>query len=183
VDAPEVRYVKSGDVSIAYSTVGEGPFDLVFVAGWVLSVFESAWDGPAAETLSRLASFSRLILFDKRGTGLSDRSSGIPDLETRMDDIRVVMDAVGSKRAALLGVSEGGPMTLLFAATYPERTAAAVLYGTGASFAQSPEYPWAPSAEEWRAAIEQTSEPTCVLRLSTPFILLTRSSNLSQSAL
>jgi pimeloyl-ACP methyl ester carboxylesterase len=78
----------------------------------VLSVFESAWDGPAADTLSRLASFSRLILFDKRGTGLSDRSSGIPDLETRMDDIRVVMDAVGSNRAALLGVSEGGPMTI-----------------------------------------------------------------------
>src|SRR5215211_7414930 len=122
VAVPQVRYAKSGDVSIAYSTVGDGPFDLVFVAGWVLSVFESAWDGPAADTLSRLASFSRLILFDKRGTGLSDRSSAIPDLETRMDDIRVVMDAVGSNRAALLGVSEGGPMTLLFAATYPERT-------------------------------------------------------------
>jgi pimeloyl-ACP methyl ester carboxylesterase/class 3 adenylate cyclase len=158
VDAPEVRYAKSGDVSIAYSTVGDGPFDLVFVAGWVLSVFESAWDGPAADTLSRLASFSRLILFDKRGTGLSDRSSGIPDLETRMDDIRVVMDAVGSKRAALLGVSEGGPMTLLFAATYPERTAAAILYGTGASFVRSAEYPWAPSPEEWREVIEQTSD-------------------------
>jgi pimeloyl-ACP methyl ester carboxylesterase len=157
VAAPEVRYTKSGDISIAYSTVGDGPFDLVFVSGWVLSVFESAWDGPAADTLSRLASFSRLILFDKRGTGLSDRSSGIPDLETRMDDIRAVMDAVRSKRAAVLGVSEGGPMTLLFAATYPERTAAAILYGTGASFIRSEEYPWAPSPEEWRAAIEQTS--------------------------
>ena len=154
VDAPEVRYTKSGDISIAYSTVGDGPFDLVFVAGWVLSVFESAWDGPAADTLSRLASFSRLILFDKRGTGLSDRSSGIPDLETRMDEIRAVMDAVGSKRAALLGVSEGGPMTLLFAATYPDRTAAAILYGTGASFKRSEEYPWALSPEEWRAVIE-----------------------------
>jgi pimeloyl-ACP methyl ester carboxylesterase len=157
VKAPEVRYTKSGDTSIAYATVGDGPFDLVFVSGWVLSVFESAWDGPAADTLSRLASFSRLILFDKRGTGLSDRSSGIPDLETRMDDIRAVMDAVGSKRAALLGVSEGGPMTLLFAATYPERTAAAVLYGTGASFVRSDEYPWAPSREEWQSWIEGES--------------------------
>jgi len=158
VAVPQVRYAKSGDVSIAYSTVGDGPFDLVFVAGWVLSVFESAWDGPAADTLSRLASFSRLILFDKRGTGLSDRSSAIPDLETRMDDIRVVMDAVGSNRAALLGVSEGGPMTLLFAATYPERTAAAILYGTGASFMRSEEYPWAPTPEEWRAVIKQASD-------------------------
>jgi pimeloyl-ACP methyl ester carboxylesterase len=140
VDAPEVRYVKSGDVSIAYATVGEGPFDLVFVGGWVLSVLGSAWDGPAADTLSRLASFSRLILFDKRGTGASDRSSAIPDFETRMDDIRAVMDAVGSERAALLGVSEGGPMTLLFAATYPERTAAAVLYATGASWMRAADY-------------------------------------------
>ncbi|MQB01686.1 MAG: alpha/beta fold hydrolase, partial [Actinobacteria bacterium] len=157
MEPPEVRYAKSGDVSLAYSVVGDGPFDLVFVGGWILSVFESAWEGPAADTLSRLASFSRLILFDKRGTGLSDRASGIPDLETRMDDIRVVMDAVGSKRAALLGVSEGGPMTLLFAATHPERTAAAILYGTGASWVRSEEYPWAPSPEEWREAIEQAS--------------------------
>jgi len=102
VEPPEVRYTKSGDVSIAYSVVGDGPFDVVFVSGWILSVFEAAWEGPAADTLSRLASFSRLILFDKRGTGLSDRASGIPDLETRMDDIRAVMDAVGSKRAARL---------------------------------------------------------------------------------
>ena len=94
------------DVNIAFATLGDGPFDLVFVGGWVLSAFEAAWDGPAADTLSRLASFSRLILFDKRGTGGSDRSTGVPDLETRMDDIRAVMDAVGSKRAALLGASE-----------------------------------------------------------------------------
>jgi pimeloyl-ACP methyl ester carboxylesterase len=157
VDAPEVRYAKSGDVSIAYATVGDGPFDVVFVGGWVLSAFEAAWEGPAAETLSRLASFSRLILFDKRGTGLSDRSAGIPDLETRMDDIRAVMDAVGSERAALLGASEGGPMTLLFAATYPGRTAAAILYGTASCFKQSPEYPWAPAPEVWRRVIEGTS--------------------------
>ena len=154
VEAPEVRYAKSGDVSIAYATIGDGPFDVVFVAGWVLSAFGAAWDGPAADTLSRLASFSRVILFDKRGTGASDRTAGFPDLETRMDDIRVVMDAVGSERAALLGVSEGGPMTLLFAATYPERTAAAILYGTGASWMRAEDYPWAPTPEEWREVIE-----------------------------
>jgi pimeloyl-ACP methyl ester carboxylesterase len=155
VEAPPVRYTRSGDVSIAHAVVGEGPFDLVFVSGWILSALDVAWDGPAADTLTRLASFARLILFDKRGTGLSDRTAGIPDLETRMDDIRAVMDSVGSKRAALLGVSEGGPMTLLFAATYPERTAAAILYGTGASFMRSEEYPWAASPEEWREVIDR----------------------------
>ncbi len=149
MEAPEVRYAKSGDVNIAYSVVGDGPFDLVFVSGWVLSVLESAWGGPAADLLSRLATFSRLILFDKRGTGLSDRATGIPDLETRMDDIRAVMDAVGSKRAAIMGVSEGGPMTLLFAATYPERTATAILYGTGASYVWAEDYPWGLTPEGW----------------------------------
>jgi pimeloyl-ACP methyl ester carboxylesterase len=131
VEAPEVRYTQSGDVNIAYSVVGDGPFDVVFIAGWVISALELAWEGPPAEFYRRMASFSRLILFDKRGTGLSDRVTGIPDLETRMDDVRAVMDAAGSKRAAIVGVSEGGPMTALFAATYPERTAAAGLYGTG----------------------------------------------------
>jgi pimeloyl-ACP methyl ester carboxylesterase/class 3 adenylate cyclase len=155
MDAPEVRYAKSGDISIAYSVVGDGPFDLVFVSGWVLSVLVSAWEGPAADTLGRLASFSRLILFDKRGTGLSDRTMGIPDLETRMDDIRAVMDAAGSKRAAILGVSEGGPMTILFAATYPERTAAAILYGTGASNVWAEDYPWAPTKESWADLVQR----------------------------
>ncbi|MBV9166684.1 MAG: adenylate/guanylate cyclase domain-containing protein [Solirubrobacterales bacterium] len=154
MDAPEVRYARNGDVSIAYGVVGDGPFDLVFVAGWILTVFLSAWDGPAAETLGRLASFSRLILFDKRGTGLSDRSYGLPDYETRMDDIRAVMDAVGSRRAALRGVSEGGPLTLLFAATHPERAAATVLYATTSTFVGSDEYPWAPTQEQWRNLIE-----------------------------
>jgi pimeloyl-ACP methyl ester carboxylesterase/class 3 adenylate cyclase len=158
MEAPEVRYARSGDVSIAYSVVGDGPFDLVFVSGWVLSVLESAWEGPAADALSRLASFSRLILFDKRGTGLSDRTTGIPDLETRMDDIRAVMDAAGSKRAAIMGVSEGGPMTLLFVATYPERTAAAILYGTGASNVKAEDYPWGVSPEEAAERIRHVSE-------------------------
>jgi len=157
VEAPEVRFAKSGDVNIAYSMVGDGPFDLVFVGGWVLSCHEVAWEGPPAAFFSRLSSFCRLILFDKRGTGLSDRTTGIPDLETRMDDIRAVMDAVGSKRAAIMGVSEGGPMTALFAATYPERTAGAVLYGTMASYFRSHDYPWGMTAEEWDEEIRKTT--------------------------
>ncbi len=158
MQTPEVRYVKSGDVNIAYATVGEGPFDIVFVAGWVLTVFESAWDGPAADTLRRLASFARLILFDKRGTGLSDRDYGLPDYETRMDDIRAVMDAAGSERAAILGVSEGGPLTLLFAASHPERVAAAILYATGSTFVGDDDHPWAPRAEEWKAIIDGSQQ-------------------------
>jgi pimeloyl-ACP methyl ester carboxylesterase/class 3 adenylate cyclase len=152
VEQPEVRYTKSGDVSIAYAVVGNGPFDVVFISGWVLSNLAGAWDGTPAEFFEQMSSFCRLIMFDKRGTGLSDRVSGIPDLETRMDDVRAVMDAVGSKRAALLGVSEGGPMSMLFAATYPQRTAAAVLYGTGASFTRASDYPWRDTREarlEW----------------------------------
>lgn len=158
MDAPEVKYSRSGDTSIAYSVVGEGSFDLVFVGGWVLSSLEQAWEGPAADFFVGLAAFSRLILFDKRGTGLSDRVSDIPDLETRMDDVRAVMDAVGSERAAVMGFSEGGPMTLLFAATYPERTAATVLFGTGASYVRADDYPWAPTSAEWDAIIENIDE-------------------------
>jgi class 3 adenylate cyclase len=131
---PETRYAKSGDVHIAYQVIGSGPFDLVFVPGFISHV-EHVWDEPRWSTfLERLASFSRLICFDKRGTGLSDRVSAIPTLEERMDDVRAVMDAVGSERAALLGISEGGPMSLLFAATYPARTRALTLYGAYALF-------------------------------------------------
>ncbi|MBE3066738.1 MAG: adenylate/guanylate cyclase domain-containing protein [Chloroflexi bacterium] len=126
---PETKFAQSGDASIAYQVLGQGPLDLVFVPGFVSHV-EYAWEDPAyARFLERLASFSRLILFDKRGTGLSDRITGIPTLEQRMDDVRAVMDAVGSQRAALFGVSEGGSMSVLFAATYPERASALVLYG------------------------------------------------------
>src|SRR4051812_25860296 len=132
---PETRYAKSGDISIAYQVLGTGPMDLVFVPGFV-SNLDVAWEGPGMANLySSLASFSRLILFDKRGTGLSDRMAGIANLEERMDDVRAVMDAVGSERAALFGISEGGPMSLLFAATYPERAKALILY---ASFARHP---------------------------------------------
>ena len=127
---PETRYAKSGDVHIAYQVVGEGPLDTIFVPGFVSTV-ELAWELPGpARLFSRLAAFSRLIRFDKRGTGLSDRHVGVAHLEERMDDVRAVMDAAGSERAALFGVSEGGAMSMLFAATYPERTRALALYGT-----------------------------------------------------
>jgi pimeloyl-ACP methyl ester carboxylesterase len=127
---PETRYAKSGDVSIAFQIVGDGPFDLVFAPGFV-SNLEYGWEEPTLESFyRRLASFCRLIIFDKRGTGLSDRVSGVPDLETRMDDVRAIMDAAGSERAAVLGYSEGAAMAALFAATYPERTPALVLYGS-----------------------------------------------------
>jgi len=132
---PETRYAKSGDVSIAYQVMGSGDLDLIFVPGFVSNV-EMALENPGrARFYSRLAVFSRLIRFDKRGTGLSDRHVGVAHLEERMDDVRAVMDAVGSERAALFGISEGGAMSMLFAATYPERTRALILYG---SYARHP---------------------------------------------
>ena len=146
---PQTRYAKSGDVNIAYQVVGEGTVDLVFVMGWV-SHLEYFWNEPSfARFLTRLASFSRLILFDKRGTGLSDRVplNELPTLEQRMDDVRAVMDAVGSERAALCGISEGGPMCSLFAATYPEKTIALVMIGTYAKRISTPDYPWGPTQE------------------------------------
>src|ERR1700752_30567 len=115
---PDPRYADSGGVNIAYQVLGDGPRDLVFVMGWVSNI-EGFWEEPTlSRFLTRLASFSRLILFDKRGTGLSDRVTGVPSLEVRMDDVRAVLDAVGSRRAALFGYSEGGAMSALFAATY-----------------------------------------------------------------
>jgi pimeloyl-ACP methyl ester carboxylesterase len=133
---PETRYVKSGDAHIAYQVVGDGPVDLMVVRGYISHV-EVAWESPAlASFYRRLASFCRLILFDKRGTGLSDRvpEDHLPTLEQRMDDVRAVMEAVGSDRAALFGASEGGPMCLLFAATYPERTLGLLLWGCFARY-------------------------------------------------
>ena len=118
---PETKFTQSGEVTIAYQVVGDGPIDLVLVPGFISHV-EQAWEDPSFRRfLLQLASFSRLIVFDKRGTGLSDRIGGIPTLEERMDDVRAVMDAAGSDRAALFGVSEGGPMRVLFAATHPDR--------------------------------------------------------------
>ena len=145
---PETKYAKSGNVNIAYQVVGNGPIDLVIVMGWVSNV-EYSWEEPSLTNfLTRLSSFSRLIIFDKRGTGLSDRVPELPTLEQRMDDVRAVLDAAGSKNAALFGVSEGGPMCALFAATYPERTTALVIYGSYAKRIWDPEYPWAPTPEE-----------------------------------
>lgn len=137
---PVTQYAKSGDVHIAYQVTGSGPIDLVYVPGFV-SHLEFGWDDPATVHLrERLGSFARLIRFDKRGTGLSDRVL-VATLEERMDDVRAVMDAAGSNRAAMFGVSEGGPMSLLFAATYPERCAALVLYGAFAKRLWSEDYP------------------------------------------
>ena len=142
-------------MNIAYQVAGDAPLDLVLVPGWV-SHLELDWEHrDSARFLERLASFSRLIRFDKRGTGLSDRPGGLPDLETRMDDVRAVMDAVGSERAALFGYSEGGPLSILFAATYPERTAALVLYGAYAKRLRSDDYPWAPTWDERVATAAQ----------------------------
>ena len=143
-----VRYARSGDVNIAYQLCGTGPVDLVFVMGWV-SHLEYFWKEPSfARFLGRLASFSRLILFDKRGTGLSDPVTRLPTLEQRMDDVRAVLEAAGSKRAVLLGVSEGGPMCSLFAATHPGQTEALIMISTYARRLRAPDYPWAPTREQ-----------------------------------
>jgi pimeloyl-ACP methyl ester carboxylesterase len=147
---PETRYAKSGELNIAYQVVGEGPFDLIYVPGWISNV-ELNWEEPAlAHVLERLGSFSRLILFDKRGTGLSDPvpPDRLPMLEERMDDVRAVLDAVDSRETAVFGFSEGGLMSMLFAATYPERTTALVLYGVFAKRVWSPDYPWAPKPDD-----------------------------------
>jgi pimeloyl-ACP methyl ester carboxylesterase/DNA-binding CsgD family transcriptional regulator/class 3 adenylate cyclase len=151
---PETRYANSGGVHIAYQVVGDGPLDVLFVMGWVTNM-DYFWQEPGfARFLRRLASFSRLIMVDKRGTGLSDRVAGLPTLEERMDDIRVVMDAVGSKRAALVGVSEGGSMAILFAATYPERTSNLVLVGTAPRWLWAPDWPWSPTQREIDARLK-----------------------------
>jgi class 3 adenylate cyclase len=156
VEPLEISYARSGDVSIAYQVAGAGPLDVLLVPGFV-SHLELDWEDPGyAHFLRRLASFSRLIRFDKRGTGLSDRPSGLPDLETRMEDARAVMDAAGSEQAALFGYSEGGPMSILFAATYPQRSSALVLYGSYAKRRDpDDDYPWAPTSAERQAYSER----------------------------
>jgi class 3 adenylate cyclase len=150
MDRPTTRYARSGELNIAYQVIGTRPFDLIWVPGWVSNIEES-WEVPEyAHFLHRLASFSRLILFDKRGTGLSDRVSNdrLPTLEQRMDDVRAVLDAVGSERAAVFGASEGGNLSILFAATHPERVHALVLQAVYAKRLWSPDYPWAPTPEQ-----------------------------------
>lgn len=139
---PKTRYARNGTARIAYQVIGEGPFDLVHVPGFVSNI-EYLWEMPVvASVFRRLASFSRLIIWDKRGTGLSDPVAGLPPLEERMDDMLAVMDAAGSERAALFGVSEGGPLSILTSATYPERVTALALYGGAPRGAYAPDFPW-----------------------------------------
>jgi pimeloyl-ACP methyl ester carboxylesterase/DNA-binding CsgD family transcriptional regulator len=145
---PETHYAKSGSVNIAYQVIGEGAIDLVLVPGFVSHV-EVAWEEPRlARFLTRLASFSRLIVFDKRGTGMSDPVASPPSMDERMDDIGAVMEAAGSARAAMFGISEGGTLSLLFSEAQPERTRALVMYGSWARRLAGPDYPYGPSAEQ-----------------------------------
>ena len=163
--APETKYARSGDVSIAYQTFGEGP-PLVYVAGFVSNI-ELMWEEPRlASFLRRLASFARVTTFDKRGTGLSDRVSALPTIEVRMDDVRAVMDAAQIERAAIFGHSEGGGMSIVFAATYPARTTHLITYGVYAKRIRSDDYPWAPTLEE-RMATAERAERTWGGQLTT----------------
>ncbi len=146
----ETKFARSGDTHIAYQVIGDGDFDVVYVPGWVSHV-ELCWEEPGLNRfLSRIASFSRLIIFDKRGTGLSDRVSidQLPTLEERADDLLAVMDAANSSRAALIGFSEGGNLAAFFAASHPERTSALVMFGAFGKRIWSPNYPWAPTPEQ-----------------------------------
>jgi pimeloyl-ACP methyl ester carboxylesterase len=153
---PEIRYARSGDVHIAYQVLGEGEIDLVFVMGWLTNL-ETYWEQPDYRRfMRRLASFTRLILFDKRGMGLSDHTP-IGTLEERMDDVRAVMDAAGSERAVLLGVSEGAPLSMVFAAAHPERTAGLVFVGGEVKEILEDDWPWGQSTrEDYEAMLEQT---------------------------
>lgn len=155
---PETRYARSGDYHIAYQVTGEGPVDLVFAQGYVTHL-EIEWEDPRpARFIEALSSFCRLIRFDKRGTGLSDRVAGLATLEERMDDLRAVMDAAGSERAVLLGASEGGPMSLLFSATYPERVRSLILCGAFARIAWAADHPWGRTAQQLADIVRQIEE-------------------------
>ena len=150
VDCSDVCYARSGEVAIAYQIVGDGPHDLVFVTGFV-SNLAYAWEHPIIRRFyERISSFARMVRFDRRGTGLSDRPRGVPTLETRMDDVRAVMNAAGIERAGLLATFEAAPMALLYAATYPERIAALVLFNPYAKAVWSEDYPWGRTEQEWR---------------------------------
>src|SRR5215207_510349 len=160
MSTPATQYATSGDTSIAYQLVGDGPIDLVLVLGFATHL-ELQWESPPlARFFERLSSFSRLIIFDKRGTGLSDPVTEVPTLELRIDDVRAVMDAAGSERAALFGVSEGGPMSILFAATHPQRATALVLHGAMARTTEAPDYPWASPAEALRESAAEFIAPS-----------------------
>jgi len=170
---PETRYAKTEDgTHVAYQVLGDGPIDLVAVPGWISNV-EYNWEHPwPAAYFRRLATFSRLILFDKRGTGLSDRvpDSEPPSLETRMDDVRAVMDSVGSERAVIYGVSEGGPMSILFAATHPERTTALIVYGASPRDAWAPDFPWGYTEEYLRKEMADVDRGWGTLEYTTAIL-------------
>ena len=160
---PDIRYARNGEVSLAYQVTGEGPLDLVLVSGFV-SHQEVLWEHPRTVRFAkRLESFSRLVRYDKRGQGFSDRPARPPTLEESMDDLRAVMDAAGCERAALFGVSEGGPMCQLFAATHPDRASALALYGTYARATRAPDYPIG-----WPPALMDTFNQTMVERWGGP---------------
>jgi class 3 adenylate cyclase len=166
---PETRYAKSGNVNIAYQVVGDGPPDLVAVD--VISHIELDWEIPSqARFFSRLASISRLLRINQRGTGMSDRDLGVPTLETRMDDIRSVLDAVGSERAVLFGLGDASPLSVLFAATYPERTSGLILMNASPRFVRSPSLPWLPTREETQRKADEWErrwgEPTFARELA-----------------
>ncbi len=154
---PRTRYALSGDAHIAYQVFGEGDLDLVFVPGFVSNI-EHYWEMPQTpDVLERLGSFARVVIFDKRGTGLSDPVAGPPPLEQRMDDMQAVMDAAGVERAALFGISEGGPASVLFAATYPERTSALVLYGSTPRFRTDSDISWGATDEQIERVLAEVS--------------------------
>src|SRR6188768_2966809 len=154
----DVRYARSGDVSIAYRVIGEGERDLVFVHGFAGNLEAEAEAPHMVSFDERLSRFSRLIKFDRRGTGLSDRVRETPSLETRMDDVRAVLDAVGAQRAALFGTFEAAAMCMLFAASYPERTSGLVLYNPVAKGTWAPDYPWAMTTGEWGRRLAHLAE-------------------------
>lgn len=156
---PDTRYAKNGDVHIAYQVFGSGALDLVVVHG-LLSHIDLYWDwAPYVRFMERLGEFARVIVFDKRGVGLSDRVAELPPLEVRMDDVRTVMDAAGSERAAVFGISEGAPMALLFAATYPERVSTLVLHGGMARTVEDTDYPYASPLEAAKQSGEELIMP------------------------
>lgn len=155
---PPIRYAASGTVRVAYQVTGSGPIDLVWAPGTV-SHLDLDWEYPAkARFIESLSSFTRLIRFDKRGTGLSDRPTDAATLEERTDDIRAVMDAAGSGRAAIFGMSEGASMACLFAATYPERTHSLLIWGGQARWGRTDDYPWGLTSEEWQAVVDEAAE-------------------------
>jgi class 3 adenylate cyclase len=158
-DGPrDIRYARSGDVAIAYESVGDGPVDVVFPRGFAGDLL-SVWEQPLmTRFIEGLASFARVTMLDKRGTGLSDRVRDVPTLETRMDDLRAVMDDVGAERAILTTAQEGARLAALFAATYPERTAGLVLIDPTAKGHRTDDYPWAPTEEEWRETLAEVEE-------------------------